>query len=162
MKKEEGTVITFSALCIAMLMLIVGISIELSRMLHVKAAIVSAAEVALISASKLFVTDCVANGTHYSLCICPTGGLPLNTPTDIVAPEFRKTYNLVFRLNTPKKEYDYDETKVKLTMDCHHEPTLIQYNFQASAEAEIHSMFLRLFGWNDFKIPYKVTASRED
>ena len=155
---NSGTIVVFTSLALMLLLLIVGMALEYSRIQHIQSMIVSSGQAAVLSAAKLYPERCGAD--FFTACICPP---PPNTL--IVHPSFLETYKYVFKQNVTSndpKNINHHESDLSVSATCTRSASNIDYDFYVVGRAEISTIFLSLFGYSSHVITYRVHAHRRD
>lgn len=154
-RNDSGTIVVFTALALMLLLLIVGMALEYSRIQHIKSMVVSAGQAAILSAAKLYPEQC---GTDFfTFCNCGA-----HIPFEI-HHRFEDTYNYVFGQNTTANDPSViSHSDPTFSGSCTISAANVDYDFYASGSATINTIFLSLFGYKTHTITYRVHAHRRD
>ena len=154
-RNDSGTIVVFTALALMLLLLIVGMALEYSRIQHIKSMIVSSGQAAILTAAKLYPEQCGPD--FFTSCICGR-----RDPFE-VHDSFKKTYKLVFAENTTSNDPSViSHSDPDFNGSCTRGAANVDYDFYANGSASINTIFLSLFGYNTHMITYRVHAHRRD
>ena len=154
-RNDSGTIVVFTALALMLLLLIVGMALEYSRIQHIKSMIVSSGQAAILTAAKLYPEQCGPD--FFTSCICGR-----RDPFE-VHDSFKKTYKLVFAENTTSNDPSViSHSDPDFNGSCTRGAANVDYDFYANGSATINTIFLSLFGYNTHMITYRVHAHRRD